>query len=183
MSASQAPPATELPPDAPWRPDRAELLSVASALGLLLTMFAFEWFGVAGVPGRSNQSSAVTTAVNAWDALTTLRWLMVATIAVTLASLLLHLSQRRHGSRTDTGAMVTLLGASTAVLVGYRVLIQLPRPAAIVDQKLGAVLGVFCAIGIALGAFESLRSERARARRLSRTRRHGRGGARVPRAR
>ena len=161
-----------------WRPPRAELISAASALGLLLMMFAFKWFGVAGVPGHTEASAAVSTAENAWRALAVLRWLMVATIGVTLASMLLHLTQRRHGTRTNTSALVTVLGAATAILVGSRVLIHLPMPTEVVDQKFGAVLGVFCAIGIALGGFESLRAERARGRRPVRASRAADGVAR-----
>jgi hypothetical protein len=158
-----------------WRPPRAELISAASALGLLVVMFGSEWFGVAGVPGRSQASPAISTAANAWDTLTVLRWLMLATIAVALVSPVLHLTQRRHGTQTDTSVVVTLLGAATAASVGFRVLVSLPMPTEVVDQKLGAVLGVFCALGIALGGFESLREERARVRRLVRSsRRAGR---------
>jgi hypothetical protein len=179
MSASEAW-AAEPAGGGPWRPDRAELSSAACALGLGLTMFAFKWFGVAGMARRTERSAASPTSQTGWDVLTSLRWLILATIAVTLGSLLLRLSQRRHGTRTNTGALVTLLGTATAVLVGYRVLIQLPRPAEIVDQKLGAVLGVFCAIGIALGGFGSMGAERARTlRRRARIEK----AARVPPAR
>jgi hypothetical protein len=54
----------------------------------------------------------------------------------------------------------------TAALLAWRVLIDLPRPDQIIDQKLGAVVGVLAAIGIALGGYERLREERRRARRL-----------------
>jgi hypothetical protein len=165
-----------------WRPPRAELVSATSALLLAVVMFAFKWYGVAGVPGRSSASAATTSAENGWQALTNLRWLMLATIAVTVASLLLHVSQRGHGTRTDTTALITLLGAATAALVCYRALIDLPMPSEVVDQKLGALLGVCCAIGIALGGFEALREERARTRR-GRTATPGGRVARVPRAR
>lgn len=165
MNEVQAPPAR--------RPSRGELISTASALVLLAVMFGMKWYGVAGLPGPSATRAANATAENAWDALSLLRWLMLATITFTLGSAVLHLTQRRHGSQTDTSLIVTLLGATTAALVVYRVLIDLPAPTEIVDQKLGALLGVCSALGIAFGGFETLREERARARRLvqrSRTR-------------
>jgi hypothetical protein len=101
---------------------------------------------------------------------------MVATIVATLGSAAVHLNQRGHGTQTETGAAITLLGAVTAAFVTYRVLIVLPSPQMVVDQKLGAVLGVLCTLGIAVGGFESMREERARARRSrARARDRGRG--------
>jgi hypothetical protein len=93
---------------------------------------------------------------------------MVATIVAALGSVVLHAQQRGHGSQTHTGAALTVLAGVTAALVTYRVLIGLPSPNLVVDQKLGAVLGVLCALGIAVGGFESMREERARARRAMR---------------
>ena len=174
-------------PDAPappaWRPGRGELISAASAATLLALMFGAAWFGVAGVPGRSATRAAIATSENAWDALTAVRWLMLVTIAVTVGSLAVRLTQRRHGAQTDVSLLVTLLGALTAVLVTYRVLISLPAASEVVDQKLGAVLGVFAALGIAFGGFESLREERARARRAGQRSRTGAGVARGAQAR
>jgi cytochrome b561 len=164
-------------------PARGELIGTASALALLVLMFGMPWYGVAGVPGSSATRAATATAENAWEALTVLRWLMLATIVVTVASAVLHLTQRRHGTQTDTSLLLTVLGALTAALVTYRVLISLPAPAEIVDQKLGAVLGVFSALGIAFGGFDSLREERARARRLVQRSKSRAGMARGARAR
>jgi hypothetical protein len=164
-------------------PVRGEIVATVSALALLVLMFALKWFGVAGVPGRSAVQAATTTSENAWQALTTLRWLMLATIAVTLGSFLLHQTQRGHGSQTDTSLLVTVLGALSAASVAYRVLISLPAPTEVLDQKLGAVLGVFSAVGIAVGGFDSLREERARSRRLEQRSRGRSGVARGVRAR
>jgi hypothetical protein len=95
-----------------------------------------------------------------------LRWLMLVTIGVSIGSVVLHLSQRGHGRTTETGLPIAALGVVTAALLAWRVLIDLPRPDQIIDQKLGAVVGVLAAIGIALGGYERLREERRRARRL-----------------
>jgi hypothetical protein len=143
-----------------------ELVSAASALALLLVMFLVNWYGVAGVPDPSAARPAITSAENAWAGLTIVRWVMVLTIAVTLGSVVLHASQRSHGSRTDTSAVVTALGTVTAVLLCYRVLISLPAASKVIDQKLGAVLGLACAFGIALGGYESVRERQAKAARI-----------------
>jgi hypothetical protein len=147
------------------RIERGELISTVSAIVLLALMFLTEWFGVAGVPEASATRPAISTSVDAWNAMTVLRWLMLATIAVTIGAATVHFTQRGHGARTDTGPIVTVMGAITAALIFYRVLISLPMPSRIVDQKLGAVLGLLSAIGIAIGGFESLRAERAHGRR------------------
>jgi hypothetical protein len=122
-------------------------------------MFAFEWYGVVGLAGR--RRSGITTAENAWSVLTYVRWLMLLTIAMALASVILHATQKSHGARTDTSLVVAPLGILTAALLVYRVLIVLPDPSSVVDVKIGAVLGMACAIGIALGGFESIREQRA----------------------
>ena len=153
MSATADPP--------PVRIRRGELISAASALLLLPAMLALEWYGVVALPGPSRRSG-IETAENAWRGLTYLRWLMLITIAVAVGTVILHASQRSHGTKTDTGIPVAALGTLTAVLLVYRVLIDLPNPSSVVDAKLGAFLGLLFAIGIALGGYESIREQRLR---------------------
>jgi formate hydrogenlyase subunit 3/multisubunit Na+/H+ antiporter MnhD subunit len=151
---------------------RGELFSVAGAVALLILTFAFKWFGVAGVAGRTTSRPASQSAINAWDALSVLRWLMLATILVAVGSFVLHSTQRGHGVRTNTSPLITAFGGVTAALVCYRVLIDLPDPSKVLDQKLGAMLGVLSALAIAFGGFDALREERARARQaMARSRR------------
>jgi hypothetical protein len=171
------PPAGEAPP----RVHVGELLSAVSALALLAIMFATEWYGVAGVPDPSYARPAVSTAENGWNGLTDIRWVIVVTIVAAVGSVFLHASQREHGTKTDTSRLVAALGALTSVLLIYRVLIALPGDGRVLDQKLGAVLGLACALGIAWGGYESVREQRlragagpARARRRVRLRRGGR---------
>jgi hypothetical protein len=137
-----------------------ELISAASALVLLPIMFALEWFGTVGLP-RSRRSG-LETAENAWRGMTYTRWLMLLAIVVALGSVALHASQRGHGTRTDTSCVMALVGTLTAVVLAYRVLINLPDPRSIVDIKIGAYLGLLAALGIALGGWDSVRERRAR---------------------
>ncbi len=145
------------------------LITAASALSLLVVMFAMEWYGVDELPGRGSAHKPLSHAENAWHGLTTVRWLMLVTIVVALGSVLLHGSQRTHGAKTNTGALVAVLGGLTAVVLIDRVLIDLPSANAVIDQKLGAYIGVLSAVGIAFGGYESMLEERARARRVART--------------
>src|ERR1700727_1728759 len=146
---------------------RGELTSAVSALGLLVIMFVTKWYGVAGVPDPSAARPAISTAENAWNGLTIVRWVMLVTIVAALGSVVLHASQRSHGSRTDTSLLIFALGAVTSLLLLYRVLIVLPQPTMVIDQKLGAMLGLGCAFGVALGGFESIREQRSHTRALS----------------
>ena len=140
-----------------------EVIAGVSALLLLILMFAARWYGVAGVPGTSAHAQAVSTE-NAWSALAVVRWLMLLTVLAAAAALAVYLV---HVSRSTLALIrlgVAALGSLTALLLTYRVLIDLPAPSDVVDQKLGAVLGVVCAYGMAIGAFEAIREQRARAR-------------------
>jgi O-antigen/teichoic acid export membrane protein len=141
------------------------LITAGSALVLLIVMFTTKWYGVDEIPGRVATRTQVSHAANAWHALTIVRWLMLATIVVAVGSVLLHGSQRSHGSKTNTGALVAVLGSITAAVLIYRVLIDLPSAGSVVDQKLGAIIGLLAAIGIAFGGYESMLEERDRARR------------------
>jgi hypothetical protein len=141
---------------------RGELTSAVAGLLLLILMFASKWYGVAGTVDPSAARPAVSTSETAWSGLSDLRWLMLLTILVALGSVALHASQRSHGTRTDTSWVVFGLGSVTAVLLAYRVLIQLPQPDRVLDQKLGAVLGLICALAIAGGGLESVTEQRLR---------------------
>ncbi len=145
------------------------LITAASAVALLVVMFAMEWYGVDELPGRVSPHKPLSHAENAWHGLTTVRWLMLVTIVVALGSVLLHGSQRAHGAKTNTGALVAVLGGLTAVVLIDRVLIDLPSANAVVDQKLGAYIGLLSAVGIAFGGYESMLEERARGKRVART--------------
>lgn len=142
-----------------------ELICLAGALALLVLMFAAAWFGVAGVPDPSAARPAVSTAQDAWNSLTGTRWVLLATIAAVLGSVGLHATQRRHGARTRTAPVITALGSLSSLLLIFRVLIALPGDGTVIDQKLGAILGLLCALAIAWGGYESLRDERVRGRR------------------
>jgi hypothetical protein len=139
------------------------VIAAVSALLLLILMFGTKWYGVAGIPGTSAHAQAVTTQ-NAWGSLSVVRWVMLLTILAAGASVLVHLVDISRSTIALIRLAVALLGSLTAVLLTWRVLIDLPSPSDVVDQKLGAVAGLVCAYGIAVGGFEAIREQRARAR-------------------
>jgi hypothetical protein len=164
QAASTGEEALDSPPTRAPRIRVGALVSATSALALLVIMFATEWYGVAGVPDPSAVRPAVSTAENAWHGLTVTRWVLLATIVASVGAVVLHASQRQHGNKTDTSLVVAALGGLSAILLVYRVLIVLPAPTRVIDQKLGAFLGLLCALGIAWGGYEAIREQRARVR-------------------
>jgi len=152
------------PPPRPPRTRTGELISFAGALALLVLMFAFEWFGLAVATPAPLQHAAVSSAEDAWRGLRDMRWLMLLTVFASIGSVVLHAAQRSRATKTDTSIPVTALGTLTAVLLGYRVLIDLPSANRVVDQKLGAYLGLLAGVAIAYGGYESIREQRARVR-------------------
>jgi hypothetical protein len=140
-----------------------EVIAAVAAVLLLVLMFGAKWYGVAGVPGTSAHAQAVTTE-NAWSSMSVVRWVMLLAILAAVASLLVHLVNASRSTIALIRLAVAMLGSLTAVLLTYRILINPPSPSDVVDQKLGAVLGLVCAYGIAVGGFESIREQRARAR-------------------
>jgi hypothetical protein len=163
----EAPSAETAPRARRLRLRQGALITASSALVLLVVMFATKWYGADEIPGKVATRTRLTHADNAWHALTIVRWLMLATIIIAVGSVLLHGSQRAHGSKTNTGPLVAALGSITAAVLIYRVLIDLPSAGSVVDQKFGAIIGVIAAIGIAFGGYESMLEERERARRAA----------------
>jgi hypothetical protein len=150
-----------------FRPRRGELISAGSALALLILLLATAWYGVAGVPDPTYARPAVSGTETGWDALTDVRWVIVLTALVAVGAIVLRISQREHGHQTDPSRPVMALGLLCAGLLVYRVLIVLPSPDKVLDQKLGALLGLGCAFGIALGGHESIVERRSRPQTFS----------------
>ena len=147
-----------------------EVIAGVSAVLLLILMFAARWYGVAGIPGTSAHAQAVSTQ-NAWNGLTVVRWLMLLAILAAMAALAVHLVPVSRTTVASIRLTVAGLGSLVALLLTYRVLIDLPSSSDVVDQKFGAVLGLLCAYGIGVGGLEAIREQR------SRTRSHARTGA------
>jgi hypothetical protein len=144
------------------RVNHGDLVAAVGAVLLLVLMFAFKWYGVDGIPGRSSVGSAVVSAEDGWNGLSVIRWLMMLTITASLVSLAIHVRPVSRQVVAVSRLAVLGLGTLTFVLVSYRVLIEMPTPDKVVDQKLGAFLGIVSALAIALGGYESVREQRAR---------------------
>jgi hypothetical protein len=146
-------------PNSASRLNHGDVIAAAGALVLLILMFAVAWYGVDGIPGHSSQ---LVSTVDAWHGLSVIRWLMLLTVLATLLSLAIHARPASRPAIAGARLAVLALGTATFVSLAWRVLIALPTPDRVVDQKLGAFLGVLGGLAIAVGGYEAVREQRSR---------------------
>jgi hypothetical protein len=125
----------------PPRLRRGEILAGASALALLVFLFALNWLTVGGV----NQYG--------WAALPVLRWLLLVTALTALALTFAQATRSGPGLPAALSTIVSLLGALSMLLLIIRLLTTSAGLCA------GAFLGLLAVIGIMIGGFDSLRRE------------------------
>lgn len=126
----------------PARLRRGEVLAGAGAVLLLVFLLAGKWYG--------HGAHALT----GWEALTTLRWLLVVTIVATFALVLAQITRRAPAIPATLSLLVVLLGVISVLALIYRVLISAPA-----HEQAGAFLGLLSALAVAYGGFLSLREE------------------------
>lgn len=121
------------------------MLAGAGGLLLLVFMFALDWYGGASRSGGS---------VNGWQALASLRWLLLVTIAVALWLVFAQTSRRAPAVPVTLSVIVAVLGILSTLALVYRVLIDPPA-----HRQAGAYLGLLAALGIAVAGWLSMRQE------------------------
>jgi hypothetical protein len=136
-----------------------EVIAGASALLLVVFMFALPWYGTKLPLGRTAAILVTVTSFNGWHSLSDLRWLMLVTIVAAFALFIFQATRRAPAVPVTFSVIVTVLALFTVLGLIYRVLINVPGPNDLVDQKLGAYLGLVSAIGILWGGFASMRRE------------------------
>jgi hypothetical protein len=143
----------------PSRLRRSELIVGASAMVLLASMLFLKWYGLSSVFAPTATKLGLSTSVDGWNGLTHLRWLLLLTIACGLALVFLQATHRAPAVPVSMSLIVTVLGILTALALVYRVLINEPGSDSVVEQKVGAFVGLISAIVLAYGGYESLRQE------------------------
>lgn len=139
----------------PSRLRRGEVIVGASAIVLLALIFLLPWYG------GSASGLGVSRSVDGWHGLPTLRWLMLATVAVAVALTALQGTLRAPALPVSLSVIVTVLGALTSLGLIYRVLIAVPGPSRVLHQKPGSYLGLVTALALTYGGLRSLREEDA----------------------
>ncbi len=129
-------------------------LRLGGAAALTVAMFAMRWYGAAGPTSGAFTAPASQTR-GPWQALTIIRWPLVATVIVTLLGVALELSGSADAPLSRGIRSVTVgLAAVSFVGVFYRVLINPPVPGAIDDIKLGAYVGLIAVGAILVGSYQ-----------------------------
>jgi len=141
----------------PTRLRRGEWIVGASAVVLLASMFALDWFGRSGAPSSAASTPGVPTTVNGWDGLTNLRWLMLIAIACSFLLVFFQAVRSSPAVPVAFSVIVSVLAVLTALALIYRVLIN--EPDGYVDQKAGAFVGLLSSLVLVYGGYESMRQE------------------------
>jgi hypothetical protein len=141
----------------PSRLRHGEWTAGVSAVVLLVSMLALDWYQLNAAPARVAASLGRPTSFTGWTALTHLRWLLVVTIVATLALVFVQATRRSPAIPVTISVLVTVLGLINAVAVLYRVVINVPGDQ--LHQAVGAWLGLAAALGILYGGYASMREE------------------------
>ena len=130
------------------RPDRLrwpEWLIATGGVLLLVAMLALPWFH-----GRRGS-------LNGWHGITTLRWVLVVTVALALGTGLAQLTRRSPAIPVTLTLFAGLAGIASLVVLIYRVLASPPGG----SRLAGGFVGLVATFVIVYGAWRSLRSDSA----------------------
>jgi hypothetical protein len=130
---------------------RGEIIAGASAVLMLVFMFALPWY--------EERTPLGLDTFNGWDGITHVRWLLVVTIAVALALVYFQATRPAPAIPVTLSVILTVLALLSTVVLIYKVLINVPGPDAYVHVKVGAYLGLASALTMLYGAFLSMREE------------------------
>jgi hypothetical protein len=136
-----------------------EIIAAASAVLLLVFMFALPWYEVKSAPGSAPSTLGVSAKLDGWQALTHVRWLIVVTIIAGLALAYFQATRPAPAIPVSLSVIVTVLGLLASLVLVYRVLINVPGSDDLVSATAGAYLGLLSALGILYGGFASMRQE------------------------
>jgi hypothetical protein len=136
-----------------------EIVAGVAALVLLASMFALPWYGYKGDLAPLAARLGVSTSHDAWNSLSTTRWLMLLTIVAALALVYLQATRPAPALPATFSLFVALLGGLTSLVLIYRVLINVPGPNDVVSRDVGGFIGLLASIVIAGAGYRSLREE------------------------
>ena len=135
---------------------RPEWIVAASAVLLLVFMFALNWYAPNDVLARAAATLGFNASVNGWHGLAQLRWLVLLTILLALALVYFQATRRAPAIPVSLSMIVTVLALLNLLGLLYRVVISVPGTDV---RKAGAWLGLASAAALLYGAFESMRTE------------------------
>jgi hypothetical protein len=133
---------------------RGELIAGVGGIILLASLLLAPWYGSSAAAALGGPSSA-----SGWSTLSILRWLILLDALTAVALALSQAALRAPALPVSLSVVSTVLGVPTVIALIYRVLINLPGPEHLIDQRFGAFAGLIAAAAIVYGSFTSLRKE------------------------
>ncbi len=146
----------------PSRLRRAELIVGAGAVVLLVDLFGLSWYGLSGTLAPTAARLGSSTAVNGWNGLTHIRWLVLLTLLVALALVYFQAAERAPAIPVSLGVVLSVLAVLTELALIYRVLLNVPGADGLIVRKAGAWIGLAAGLVLFYGAYASLRTEELR---------------------
>lgn len=138
---------------------RGEVIAGIAAVVLVVSMFVLPWYSFNGALAPLAERLGVSISRDAWNSLSTNRWLMLLTIAASLALVYLQGTRRAPALPATFSLFVMLLGGLTSLVLIYRVLINVPGPNDVVSRDVGGFIGLLASFAITYGGARSLREE------------------------
>jgi hypothetical protein len=133
---------------------RGELVAGGGGVLLLVALLVLPWFATAGPVGRLHEVSAGSMSLDGWQALTTSRWVLLITVASSIALVLLTVSQRSPALPVVASTLTCLLGGLASLLLLYRIIEH-----GALSARAGIYVGFVAALVVAYGGYLSLRTE------------------------
>lgn len=129
-----------------------ELIAGGGGILLLVALFVLPWSAVSGVPGSARDG---------WHLVTNIRWILLLTIASSLALVLFTALRRSPAVPVTMSMITTLLGGISSLLVLYRIIDHAGQGSvnAPAVAKPGIYFACVAAVAIAYGGYRSLRAE------------------------
>ncbi len=128
-----------------------ETIAAASGLALFIVMF-LPWFGVSEDP--------VSESYNAWASFGLIDYLLFLAAAIAIGQAIVRAADAMPNLNQPPGAIVAGAGGAALLLIFFR-LISTPEvdflgQSVASDRKIGVLLGLFAAAGIAYGGYTSI---------------------------
>jgi hypothetical protein len=136
-----------------------EWIAGVSGLALLVLTLAAPWYGTTRPLSRTAALLLPSTSFTGWSALSHIRWLILVTALAGLALFCAQALCRAPAIPSTLSMIAMVLSLASVVVLIYRVLIAIPGPSSVLEQKAGAYLGLASALALLYGGFRSLREE------------------------
>lgn len=140
-----------------------EKIAGASAILLFIFMF-FDWYSVeVSVSGGSFAASA-SEGGSAWQAFSVIDLILLLVVIVTVAGVLIRLTDADIEPPFPMNALVAVLGGLAVLLILYRIIDppsvgSFPGVSVDVSPTVGAFLGLIASAGIAFGGYKAMQEE------------------------